>query len=112
MLIVVCSGQGSPHVGASRFAVVAVGHGYGPLKALLVPLFVAFYALLLAMGGDVKRHLCVTARGHLPASLGWMNHDCVTASGALGGNAVWLLERVPEEVAMSALPRALRAVLG
>jgi hypothetical protein len=73
---------------------------------------VAFYALLLATGGDVKQRLCVTARGHLPASLGRMNHDCVIASGALGGNAAWLLERVPEEVTMSALPRALRAVLG
>jgi hypothetical protein len=34
------------------------------------------------------------------------------ASGAPGGDVAWLLERVLEEVAMFALPWALRTMLG
>jgi hypothetical protein len=87
--------------------VVAIGRGRGPLKALLVPLFAAFGTFLSAVGGDVGWRLPVAARGRLPASLGRVKCDHLIASGALGGNAAWLLERVPKEVAMYTLPWAL-----
>jgi hypothetical protein len=69
-----------------------------------VPLFAAFGTFLSAVGGDVGWRLPVAARGHLPASLGRVKCDHLIASGALGGNAAWLLERVPKEVAMYTLP--------
>jgi hypothetical protein len=90
---------------------VVVSHGHGPLKALLAPLFVTFDALLGAMGGDVRWHLPITAWGRLPATLGRVKHDRLVAGGALGGDTVWLLYRVPEEDAMSALSQALHVAL-
>jgi hypothetical protein len=48
---------------------------------------------------------------HLPTSLGGAKHDCLIVCGVLGGDIARLLKRVPEEVAMSALPRALCAAL-
>jgi hypothetical protein len=62
-LVVASGGQGVPHAGATR---LTIGHGRGPLKALFAPLFVAFAALLGAIGDDVRRHVLVAARGHLP----------------------------------------------
>jgi hypothetical protein len=56
---------------------------------------------------DVEQHLPTATWGHLPASLGRAYHDRLVASGVLGGDTVWLLKRVPEEVATSALPQAL-----
>jgi hypothetical protein len=38
-------------------------------------------------------------------------HDYLIASGALGGDAARLLERVPKQVVMSALPWARAALL-
>jgi hypothetical protein len=108
---VACSGQGVPHVRAARLTIVAVGRGHDPLKALLAPLFATFDTLLGAMGGDVERHLPITARGHLLASLGKAEHDRLIAGEALGGDAAWLLERVPQEVTMSILLGALHAAL-
>jgi hypothetical protein len=74
--------------------------------------FAASDALLGAVGDDAGRCLPITAWGHLPTSLGGAKHDSVVAGGALGGAAAQLLERVPEEVAMSALPWALPTALG
>jgi hypothetical protein len=84
--------------------VVTVGHGHGPLKVLLAPLFVAFHALLSAVGGYVKR--C------LPASLSRVKQDHLIAGGVLGGDAARLLERVPKEVAISVMAWALCVALG
>jgi hypothetical protein len=63
------------------------------------------------MGNDVGQRLRATAWGCLPTSLGRVMHDRLIASGALGGDAVRLYERVPKEVATSALSRALRVAL-
>jgi hypothetical protein len=91
--------------------ITVISCGQGPLKALLVPLFAAFDALLGIVGGDVRQYLPVAAQGHLPASLGRVKHDHLIAGGALGSDAAWLLERVPEEVTLSALSQALVALL-
>jgi hypothetical protein len=64
-----------------------------------------------AMGSNVGRRLPIAARGCLPTSLGRAKYDRLVAGGALDGDVTWLLERVPEEVAMSALSRALCSVL-
>jgi hypothetical protein len=104
MLVVACGSWGAPHAEGSHLTVVAVDRGHGPLKALLVPLFSAFDALLGDVGGDVRRRLPITSRGRLPASLGGAKLDCVVA----GGDDTRHIERVPEEVAMSALSWALR----
>jgi hypothetical protein len=87
---------------AACLAVIAVGHDL--LKALLVPLLAAFGALPSAMANDVRWRLPVTTQGHLPASLGGVKHDCLVVGGALDGDVARLLERVPEEIAMSAMP--------
>jgi hypothetical protein len=97
--------------GKSMLLSYGLGRGRGLLKALLAPLFGTFDTLLGGVGGDVGQRLPVAARGHLPASLGRAKHDRLVASGALGGNAVRLLEHVPEEVTTSALSRALRVAL-
>jgi hypothetical protein len=71
-----------PHTGASRLPVVAVivvGHGCGPWKALLVPLFATMDALPAAVDGDIRRHSLAATRGHLPASLGRPKHDHLIA---------------------------------
>jgi hypothetical protein len=52
-LVIVCGGLGALHVGATCLIVVAVSHGRGPMKAMLVTLFAAFDAHLGAFGGDV-----------------------------------------------------------
>jgi hypothetical protein len=77
-----------------------------------VPLFAAFNALLGVVGSDIGWCLLLAAWGHLPASMGRAKHDRLIAGGVMGGDAVRLLECVPEEVAMSTLARAPRAVLG
>jgi hypothetical protein len=108
-LVAVCDGQGAFPARAACLTIIAIGHG--PLKALLAPLSAAFDALLGVMGGNVRRCLPVTSWGRIPASLGMAKYDLLVAGGALGGDAAWLLERVPEEVVASALPWALCAVL-
>jgi hypothetical protein len=112
MLVIACGGWGVPHAETARPTIVAIGRGRGPLKALLANLFVPFDALLGAVGGDVRWCLPVAARGCLPASLGRAKHGLLIAGGVLGGDATRLLERVPEEVAMSTLSRALHVALG
>jgi hypothetical protein len=89
-----------------------VGHGRDPLKALLAPLFVAFDVILGFMGDGGGRCLLVTTWGCLLASLSRAKHDHLIAGGVLSSDATWLLERVPEEVAMSALVWAPRMALG
>jgi hypothetical protein len=109
------AGQNASHAGAAcppAVAIVAAGHGHSLLKALLAPLVAAFDALLGAVCGDVGRCLLVAAWCCLTASLCRVKHDCLVAGGLLGGDATRLLKLVPEEVVMSALPQALRAVLG
>jgi hypothetical protein len=69
-------------------AVITMGCGHSPLKALFVPLIVAFDTLLVAVSGDVGRCLLVAAQRCLPASLCWAKHGHIVASGALGGNVV------------------------
>jgi hypothetical protein len=64
------------------------------------------------MGDDVSEHLPVAAWGHLPTSLGRVKHDRLIAGSALGGDAVLLLKRVPEEVTLPTFLRTLCAVLG
>jgi hypothetical protein len=62
-LVVACGGRDASHVGAAVLpgvVIITVGCGLGPLKGLLAPLFVAFDALLGAVGGDVRQHLLVT----------------------------------------------------
>jgi hypothetical protein len=63
------------------------------------------------MGGDIGRCLLVTSWGLLPASLGREKQNRFIAGCALGGDAVPLLQCVPEEVAMFAVSWALRAAL-
>jgi hypothetical protein len=92
-----------PHIRAACLAVITIGRGRGhsPLKALLAPLFATFGAILGAVGGDVRRCLPVIAS----------RSPHLIDGGALGGDAARLIERVPNEVAMSALPRALCTAL-
>jgi hypothetical protein len=87
-------------------------HGLGPLEALLAPLFATLDALFGAMSGNIGRLLIVTTWCHLPASLSRVKHACLVAGGLLGGDATWLLERVPEEITMSALVWAPCTMLG
>jgi hypothetical protein len=111
-LVATRSGRDAPHVGATHLlvvAIIAVGHGHSPLKALFAPLVAAFDALLGAVSGDIRRRLLVAARCHLPASLCRAKHDRLIAGGALGGNAVRLLKQASKEVVMSALLWALCA---
>jgi hypothetical protein len=56
-------------------------HGHGPLKVLLAPLFATLHTLPADVGGDIRRRSLATARGRLPASLGWARHDRLIASG-------------------------------
>jgi hypothetical protein len=81
------------------------------LEGIVYTPFATFDALLVVVGGDVRRRLPVTTWGRLTTSLGWAKHACLVAGGALGGDATWLRERVPEEVAMFALSQDLRAAL-
>jgi hypothetical protein len=111
MLVTVCGSCGASHAGAAHLAIIIIGRGHGPLKALPAPLFATFDALLGDVGGDVGRHLPITAWGRLLASLGRAKHDCLIASGALGGDVVQLLKHIPQGVTMSALPRALYMAL-
>jgi hypothetical protein len=88
------------------------GHGCGPQGALLVS-HVAISNITLGEANYVIRWcLLVTARGSLPTCLCGAVHDHLIVGGVLGGNALWLPERAPEEVALSASPRALLAVSG
>jgi hypothetical protein len=59
MLVGACSDRGMSPTEAACLTIIAVSRG--PLKALLVPLFAAFDALLGVMGADVGWHLPVTA---------------------------------------------------
>jgi hypothetical protein len=115
MLVTVCGSRDAPHARATRVpgaAIIIVGCDCGPLKALFEPLFATLDALPTAVDGDIRWRSLTIARGHLPASLGWVKHDSVVASGILGGDAVWCHECVPIKVAMLTLERALCAVLG
>jgi hypothetical protein len=110
--IAASGGQDVSHARAARHLVMAIimaGRGHGPLRALLVPLVAALDTLLGIVSTDIERCLHVAARGGLPASLCWVKHDHLIDGGALGGDAARLLERAPEEVAMSILSRALCA---
>jgi hypothetical protein len=111
MLLAVCGAQDAPHARAACFVVSAANCGRGPWKALLVPLFSAFGAILDDVGGDIGWCLPVASQGHLPTSLGRAKHDRLIIGGALGGDAVQLPEHVPEEVAKYGLSRALCVVL-
>jgi hypothetical protein len=109
-LVIVCGGQDVHCTGAAHLPVVAIitaGHGHSPLKVLFMPLVAAFDALLGAVSGYIGRCFLDAARCQLPASSCRAKHGHLTAAGALGGDAAWLLKRAPEEVIMSALPRAL-----
>jgi hypothetical protein len=62
-LAAACIGRDASHTRASRLTVVAViadGHGRGPLRALFVPLDAAFDTLLGVVSGDVRRCLLIT----------------------------------------------------
>jgi hypothetical protein len=107
-LVAACSGRGMSHARVTCLTVVDVSRSRDPLRVLLVPLFATFDALLGAVSGEVVQRFPVTMWGPLPASLGGAKHDHLVAGGAWGGDAVRLLKRVPEEVATSALPQALR----
>jgi hypothetical protein len=109
--VAACSIRDAPHTRVACLTIIAIGCGHDPLKALLAPPLATFGALLGVTGGNVRRRLPITARGRLPASLGGVKHDYLVAGDTLGGNVVRLLERVPEEVTMSTLPRARCAVL-
>jgi hypothetical protein len=91
---------------------ITAGRGRSPLKALFASLVATFDTLLGAMSGDARRCLLITTWCRLPASLCWAKHGHLTAGGALGGDAMRLLKHAIEEVVMSALSRALRAVFG
>jgi hypothetical protein len=77
-----------------------------------VPLFAALDTLMGVANSNVGWHLLAAAWGHLPAFLGWMKHSCLVASGVPDGNAAWLLECVPEKVAMLILEQVPHMVLG
>jgi hypothetical protein len=112
-LVVTHGGRDAHHAGATHLPVMAIittGHSRSPLKVLFAPLVAAFDAPLCAVSGDVGRCLLVATHCHLPASLCRVKHGSLIAGGALGGDAVWLHKHAPEEVAMSALLRALRTV--
>jgi hypothetical protein len=55
------------------------------------------------VGGFVGWRLLIAAQGCLPTCLCRVVHDHLVVGGVLGGDIAWLLERVPEEVALSAL---------
>jgi hypothetical protein len=76
---------------------------------MLAPLSTTFDDILGVVGGDVGRRLPGAAWGHLPVSLGRVKHDCLVAVSALAGDAMWLLECVPEEVATFTLSWALHS---
>jgi hypothetical protein len=58
------------------------------------------------------RRILVTTWCHLPACLCGVVYGRLVVGGMLGANTVQLLERAPEEVAMSTLTRALVTVIG
>jgi hypothetical protein len=114
MFVTVCGDQATPHAGSTHLPVTAVivaSCSRVPLKALLVPLFGTLDAHLVAVGGNIRQRSLATARDHLPAPLGWMRHDCLIANCVFGGDAMWHLDCVPDEVTMLTLVRAPRAVL-
>jgi hypothetical protein len=113
--VAVRGGCGAPHTEATRIPITAIiiaGHCHSPLKALPAPLAAAFDALLGTVSSNIRWHLLVAPRCHVPASLCRVNHDCLIAGGALGGDDVRLLKRALEEVTMSILSCALCTVLG
>jgi hypothetical protein len=114
-LSLVHSGRVASHTGATRLPIVAIiiiGRGRGPLRALLVHRFATLDALLSIIYGDVRWCLLVAARGHFPTSLVLAKHDRTIAGGVLGGDAAWLLECVPKKVTMLALEKASCVALG
>jgi hypothetical protein len=82
-----------------------------PAVAIIAPLVAAFDDLLGALCGDVGWCLLIAAPCCLPACLRRVKHVHLIVGGALGGDPARLLKCVPEEVAMSALPRALCTAL-
>jgi hypothetical protein len=115
MLAVACDGRDAPHIGVARLptvAIVMVSHGCSPLKALFAPLVAAFDALLSTVSSDVGRHLLITSWCHHPTSPCGVKHGRLVVGGALGGDVMRLLKHTTEEVFMSTMSRALRAVFG
>jgi hypothetical protein len=64
------------------------------------------------VSGIIGQRILVAAWGRLPAHLPRAMCGGLIVGGMLGGNAARLLERAPEEVALSTLPRALLTVTG
>jgi hypothetical protein len=92
--------------------VIVVSCGHGPLKELLVPLFVALDAIPATEDGDVGRRSLPAAQGRLPIYLGQVYYDCLIAGGVLGGDTARCLDYVPAKVAMLTLEQAPCAALG
>jgi hypothetical protein len=87
-LVAACGSQDAPHVGIARLPVIAiimVGRGRGPLKALLAPLCAALDALPTSMDGDVERCSHTATWGRFHASLGQAKRDRLVAGGVSGG---------------------------
>jgi hypothetical protein len=106
MLVAVCDSRDAPHIRATHLPIIAiimVGCGHSPLKALLVPHFATLDTLPAAVDGDVGRRSLTAAQGRLPASLSQAKHDHLVAGGVLDGYAALHLECVPKKVAMLAL---------
>jgi hypothetical protein len=105
MLVAVCDSRDAPHIRATHLPVIAiimVGCGHSPLKALLVPPFATLDALPTAVDGDVGWRSLTAAQGRLPASLSQAKHDHLVAGGMLDGYAVLRLECVPNKVGLLA----------
>jgi hypothetical protein len=77
-----------------------VSCGRGPLKVLLAPLFASLDTLPASVDGNVRQCSLPTTQGHLPTSMGWAKYHCLIVGGMLGGDSMWHLKCVPENVAM------------
>jgi hypothetical protein len=99
-----------PHARAARFpaaVLIVASRGRGAYRALLALLVTTSGAILGAVSGIIERCLLIATWGHLPAHLCGAVCGHLVAGGMPGGDAVWILECAPKEVALSALPRAL-----
>jgi hypothetical protein len=68
-LVAAYNGRDAPHAGAAHLLVIVVGHGCGPLKMLLVPLFAALDALHATVDGDIG--LCSFIATQVASLLPW-----------------------------------------
>jgi hypothetical protein len=108
-------GGGTPHTRTAHILAVVMamadhGHGRSPQGALLASFVATFDVALGAANCVVGWHLLVTSWGCLPTYLCGAVHGHLVVGGVLGGDALRLPERAPEEVAQSASPRALLTV--